>query len=82
VAWPLIQTLLRFEREGFAPLQARFGSRDVLKGQQVLTSDGQEGLALGVSPTGAFRLQTDTDVQEIHSAEISVRPKPLQEAKP
>jgi BirA family biotin operon repressor/biotin-[acetyl-CoA-carboxylase] ligase len=82
VTWPLIQTLLTFEREGFASLQARFESRDVLQGRQVLTSDGQEGLALGVSPSGAFRLQTVAGLQEIHSAEISVRPKALQEAKP
>ena len=74
VAFPLIQTLLMFEREGFAPLQARFESRDTLRGRRVHTSDGQAGEALGVGPSGALRLQTDTGVHEIHSAEISVRP--------
>jgi BirA family biotin operon repressor/biotin-[acetyl-CoA-carboxylase] ligase len=74
VAFPLLQTLLAFEREGFDTFQSRFESRDVLKGRRVHTSDGQQGVALGVSPQGALRLQTDAGVQDIHSAEISVRP--------
>jgi BirA family biotin operon repressor/biotin-[acetyl-CoA-carboxylase] ligase len=74
VACPLIETLLGFEAGGFAPLHHRFEARDVLKGRQVHTSDGQQGLALGVSRGGALRLQTELGVQEIHSAEISVRP--------
>jgi len=82
VAFPLIQTLLAFEHQGFAPLQARFDSRDALKGRRVHTSDGQVGEALGVGPTGALRLQTDAGVQNIHSAEISVRPFPASELRP
>jgi BirA family biotin operon repressor/biotin-[acetyl-CoA-carboxylase] ligase len=82
VALPLIQTLLTFENEGFAPLKGRFESRDALKGRRVHTSDGQMGEALGVGPTGALRLQTDVGVQEIHSAEISVRPFPVSDPKP
>lgn len=74
VALPLVQALLAFERDGFAPLQGRFESRDVLKGRPVHTSDGQRGVALGVSPSGALRLQTEAGVRDIHSAEISVRP--------
>jgi BirA family biotin operon repressor/biotin-[acetyl-CoA-carboxylase] ligase len=79
VAWPLIQTLKAFETSGFAPLQSRFATRDVLQGRAVHTSDGQQGLALGVGPHAALRLQTDLGVQEISSAEISVRPFPLQD---
>ena len=74
VALPLAQTLLSFERDGFDTLQSRFESRDVLKGRPVHTSDGQQGVALGVSRHGALRLQTDAGVQDVHSAEISVRP--------
>jgi BirA family biotin operon repressor/biotin-[acetyl-CoA-carboxylase] ligase len=74
VALPLIQTLLAFEASGFAPLQSRFDARDVLKGRRVHASDGQQGVALGVGPGGALRLQTELGVQDIHSAEISVRP--------
>lgn len=76
VAAPLIKALLAFERQGFAPLQARFALRDVLKGRRAHTSDGQMGVSLGVSASGALRLQTDAGVQDIHSAEVSVRPFP------
>ena len=82
VALPLIQTLLTFESKGFAPLKGRFESRDALKGRQVHTSDGQVGEALGVGTTGALRLLTGAGVQEIHSAEISVRPFPVSDPKP
>jgi BirA family biotin operon repressor/biotin-[acetyl-CoA-carboxylase] ligase len=74
VALPLIKTLLTFEKTGFAPLQGRYAARDVLQGRRVHTSDGLQGLALGVGPGGALRLQTASGVQDIHSAEISVRP--------
>lgn len=74
VALPLIKTLLTFEKSGFAPLQGRYAARDVLQGRRVHTSDGLQGLALGVGPGGALRLQTASGVQDIHSAEISVRP--------
>jgi BirA family transcriptional regulator, biotin operon repressor / biotin---[acetyl-CoA-carboxylase] ligase len=75
----LVQALLTFEREGFAPLQARFEARDVLKGLRVHTSDGQRGLALGVGRSGALQLQSQTGIHDIHSAEISVRPFPLED---
>jgi BirA family biotin operon repressor/biotin-[acetyl-CoA-carboxylase] ligase len=75
VAWPLIQTLKAFEAQGFVPLQKRFAARDVLQGRAVYTSDGQQGVSLGVGPGGALRLQTELGVEDIHSAEISVRPK-------
>jgi BirA family biotin operon repressor/biotin-[acetyl-CoA-carboxylase] ligase len=74
IASPLIQALLRFETQGFAPLQAAFEARDTLKGRQVHTSDGQQGLAMGVGPNGALRIQTDDLVHDIVSSEISVRP--------
>lgn len=79
VAAPLVRCVLDFEQAGFAPLQARFEARDVLKGQRVHTSDGTQGLALGVSPGGALRLQTDSGVLDIHSAEVSVRPLPAED---
>ena len=82
VVAPLIQTLLTFEREGFAPLQARFAVRDALLGRAVHTSDGQMGEALGVGPAGALRLQTATGLKDIHSAEISVRPVSEQDFRP
>jgi BirA family biotin operon repressor/biotin-[acetyl-CoA-carboxylase] ligase len=71
---PLVRTLLDFERCGFAPLQARFEARDVLRGRDVHTSDGLQGQALGVGPSGALRLLTASGEREVHSSEVSVRP--------
>ena len=74
VLLPLVQTLQDFERDGFAPLQQRFAARDALRGREVLSSDGQQGLCLGVSASGALRLADAQGERDIHSSEVSVRP--------
>ena len=71
---PLVAAVQQFEAQGFAPFQARFAARDVLRGRAVRLSDGTEGLALGVDAQGAFRVQTAAGVQAVISNEISVRP--------
>lgn len=76
VVRPLVQMLQDFERHGFAPLQARFEARDVLRGRQVTTSDGLQGQCLGVAASGALRLATQDGVHDIQSSEVSVRPLP------
>ena len=73
----LVRTLQDFEQQGFAPLQARFDARDVLRGRQVHTSDGLQGLALGLGANGALRLLTPEGEREVHSSEVSVRPTPI-----
>lgn len=74
VAGPLIQAVLDFEREGFAPFRARFAARDALLGRVVKLSDGTEGTACGVGAHGALSVQTDNGLQDISSLEVSVRP--------
>lgn len=74
VAAPLVAAMLAFEREGFAPFQARFAARDALAGRAVRLSDGTEGSACGVGPHGALRLQTAAGMRDISSQEVSVRP--------
>ena len=71
----LVRTLQDFELHGFAPLQARFEARDVLRGREVYTSDDLSGLALGVGPTGALRLLQAEGERLIDSSEVSVRPR-------
>ena len=77
VAQPLVETVLAFERQGFAPFQARFHARDVLRGLAVTLSDGQAGVAQGVSPTGELLLAQGDRLVKVHSAEASVRPSVL-----
>jgi BirA family biotin operon repressor/biotin-[acetyl-CoA-carboxylase] ligase len=74
VAAPLVQAVLDFEREGFAPFRARFAERDALAGRAVKLSDGTEGTACGVGEHGALSVQTQNGLQAISSLEVSVRP--------
>ncbi len=76
IAPALARAVLAFERQGFAPLVARYHARDVLAGRPVRLSDGSEGLARGVGPDGALQVRTATGLREVRSAEVSVRPSP------
>lgn len=70
----LVDDILLFADQGFAPFQARFAARDVLYGQQVHLSDGSLGEAAGVATDGAFLLRTAQGLQPIISGDVSVRP--------
>jgi BirA family biotin operon repressor/biotin-[acetyl-CoA-carboxylase] ligase len=74
IAAPLVAMLQSFEAYGFAPMQPRFATRDVLQGRAVALSDGQAGTAHGVAEDGALLVHTAHGMQAITSAEISVRP--------
>ena len=82
IAAPLAHAMQQFVMQGFAPWQARFASRDALQGRSVWLSDGSQGVAQGISATGALRVQTmqtgggaaGSAVREVHSSEISLRP--------
>lgn len=73
VALPLLKTLLAFERDGFAPLQALFNARDALGDRPIRLSDGRVGTARGVDFDGALRVDTAQGRERITSAEVSVR---------
>ncbi len=74
VAEPLIRALLRFEREGFAPLVPAYARRDLLLGQSVITTAPEvlEGVAEGVDEQGALRVRSE-GVYRVVSGEVSVR---------
>jgi len=74
LAAPLVRTVQAFEPAGFAPFQARFAARDVLRGRAVTLSDGTEGTAQGVGENGALLVRTAQELQAVTSAEVSVRP--------
>ena len=75
VAPALVQAVLCFEREGWGPFAQRFAQRDVLAGRPVWLSDGRSGQACGLSPAAALRVQTERGIEEVHSGEVSVRPR-------
>ena len=73
IAQPLLAAVLAFQAQGFAPLQAAFHSRDVLRNHAVTLSDGRHGVARGVDNAGVLLVDTDQGLQRISSAEVSVR---------
>lgn len=74
IARPLLAAVLAFESKGFAPSQAAFQQRDVLRDMPVTLSDGRQGVARGVDNTGVLRVETPQGMQLINSAEVRVRP--------
>lgn len=76
---PLVQALQRFERDGFAPLQAGFARRDLLAGRAVTTTLPAlpQGVADGVDASGTLWLRTpDGQRQAVVSGDVSLRPVP------
>ena len=78
VAAPLLDALLQFERDGFEPFALRFAARDLLRERHVHTTapDATEGVAIGVSASGALLLRTVDGVRAVSSGEVSVRLDP------
>ncbi len=74
VAPPLVAMLQAFEGHGFGPMQPRFDRRDVLRGRNVVLSDGSTGVAHGVGADGALLVLTGNGMQAVTSSDISVRP--------
>ncbi|MEI7516576.1 MAG: biotin--[acetyl-CoA-carboxylase] ligase [Betaproteobacteria bacterium] len=73
IALPLVQTVLRFEQEGFGPLRTAFHERDLLLGREVVCTDGTVGQARGVDASGALLVHTADGLKKVSSAEVSVR---------
>jgi BirA family biotin operon repressor/biotin-[acetyl-CoA-carboxylase] ligase len=80
VAAPLVQALLRFAQQGFAPLRPAYARRDLLAGQPVQTTspDCPQGVVEGVDTDGALCLQAPgpegvIQRHRVLSGEVSVR---------
>ena len=74
VAPALVQAVMLFEAQGFAPFRDAFGRCDSLLAQQVTLSDGRCGTARGVDEAGGLLVHTSAGMQTVTSAEVSVRP--------
>jgi biotin-(acetyl-CoA carboxylase) ligase len=70
---PLVASVQRFAREGFAPLQAAYAQRDVLHGQALVLSNGLEGVGAGVDAQGVLQIETAQGRMAVSSDEVSVR---------
>lgn len=76
VAPPVVRALQEFERDGYAPFQARFAGRDLLAGRELVLSDGTAGIGAGTDSRGGLLVHTAGAVKTIVSSEVSVRPAP------
>ena len=80
IAPALLQTILTFAAQGFAPFQAGFNQRDVLRDRQVSVDDNladakvTTGLAMGVNTKGELEIQTALGKTTINSSEVSLKP--------
>lgn len=70
----LIDDILCFADQGFAPFVQRYAACDVLRDQQVHLSDGSTGLAAGVAADGSLLLRTAQGLRNVISGDVSVRP--------
>jgi BirA family biotin operon repressor/biotin-[acetyl-CoA-carboxylase] ligase len=73
----LVAQIQRFEREGFAPLQAAYDQRDVLRGEALVLSNGLTGVGAGVDAQGVLQLDAPAGRVGVASDEVSVRPRAL-----
>ena len=75
VAPAVVKALLRFERHGFAPSQAGFERRDVLRGRAVTTTlpNLPHGIADGVDASGTLWLRVAGQRVPVASGEVSLR---------
>lgn len=71
-----------FRQHGFAAFAERWQRFDAFAGREVTVFQGKtcvEGVARGVSPRGALRVETPEGVREFHGGEITLRKKQIAE---
>lgn len=78
LAEPLLDAIEAFERDGFAPQQARYARRDLLAGHDLSTTlaDCPRGRCEGVDTDGALLLRVHGQLHRVVGGEVSVRAQP------
>lgn len=74
----LLTQLPLFASQGFEPFKTMWDQYDGLNGKFVDVTSGTEviyGLAAGIDEQGALLLDTGGEVQHLHSAEVSLKPR-------
>ncbi len=73
----LLDTLARYEQEGFEPWLSDWPHYDLYHGKTVTISMGErriEGIHRGIDPSGALLLERQGEVTLFHGGEVSLRP--------
>ena len=74
----LLQTLVEFERDGFAPYRQPWAALDVLDGRMAVVFAGEQriaGTARGIDEHGALRLDVGGSLRRFLSGDVSLRPE-------
>lgn len=77
VAAAMLEGLAGFAEEGFAPFAATWQSLDSLRDQPVRILQAEksvEGIARGVDPDGALRIERNGRIERFFAGDVSVRP--------
>lgn len=72
----LVGHLCRFEQHGFAAFQENWQVHDIFYGKEVCVHDGGSlitGVACGVTPQGALRVEVNGAVKNFYAGEVSLR---------
>lgn len=72
----LIEALLAFEQQGFAPFAEEWRQRDLTLDQKIQISGAQEtlsGIGRGVDDDGALQLETRGKIQRVLAGDVSLR---------
>lgn len=80
VALPLAQALVDFARHGFAPWQAAYARRDLLRGRHI-TAGALDGIGRGINAQGELLIETPAGLQAVGGGEVSVRLLPPSKSK-
>lgn len=70
----LTQAVYNFKKEDIPYWKALFEQYDLLFNQRLRTSQGMEGVGMGVNAQGQLLIKTQDHIQTIHSGEVSIRP--------
>ena len=74
IAPALFAALARFDAHGFAAFAERFAARDLLRGRAVVAASSDvTGIAAGVGPDGALRVDTGGGIVAVTSGEWRLR---------
>ncbi len=72
----LVEALLAFEQNGFAPFAGEWQQRDLTIGKNIQVNGAQEilnGVARGVTEDGALKLEIRGKIQHVLSGDVSLR---------
>lgn len=73
------RALIEFDERGFAPFVERWSHWDAYQGKAVFTQtsaqNGIEGIASGINASGAYLIQTPSELLTVHAGDVSLRKK-------